>query len=651
MDNNAKRSGSTNRQRAVIGLGLALVLLLSVNIFSNVAFKPFQLDLTESKLFTVSEGTQEILASVDEPIVLRLYFTKALGEGNPEHARHFVRVRELLERYASLSDGKLKLELLDAAPFSKSEDKAMAFGLSGIPFNEAGDLGYFGLVGANSTDDLQFIRYLAPDRDKFLEYDVTKLIHRLIKPKKKVIGLISSLAIGGAGTVPYRDAPRWPAIDQIREFFEVRPLPPYVDEIPDDIDVLMVVHPKKFDDHALYAIDQFVLNGGRALVFVDTLVESTGRSGNTDPTAAGRSEFDRLLNSWGLALVPNRIAGDLDASRRIRIRHEGRIAVIDYVAWLALNPDNFDGSDVTTGEIATLNLGTAGILETVRAPGLTVTPLITTGLKSMAIDGRKFGSQPDVVSMFRNFKPENRKMMLAARTTGIANTAFPGGPPTIKVSPPSTGKKETPSKASAPASAKPHLTRSKGPINAIVVSDVDMLHDEFWADIEDQQGRQVLRPNANNIDFVINALDNLTGSDALIDLRGRANTSRPFHLIQRIRQDAERQFRQKERELQDQLTAARTEMEALTERDIGDARVTLSAEQRAKINDFRRQMVKVRRELRDVQHSLRKDMEQLDGWLKFINIGAIPLLIVAGAFATTAYRRSRRKRPGKRSED
>ncbi|MCG8543156.1 MAG: GldG family protein, partial [Alphaproteobacteria bacterium] len=458
MDQKEKRGGSANRQRAMIGLGLALILLLSVNIFSNVVFKPFQLDLTESKLFTVSDGTQQILSSMDEPIVLRLYFTKALGEGNPEHARHFVRVRELLEHYASLSGGKLKLELLDAAPFSKAEDKAMAFGLSGIPFNEAGDLGYFGLVGANSTDDLDLIRYLAPDREKFLEYDVTKLIHRLIKPKKKVIGLISSMAIGGAGTVPYRDAPRWPAIDQIREFFEVRPLPPYVGEIPDDIDVLMIVHPKKFDDHALYAIDQFVLNGGRALVFVDTLVESTGRTGNRDPRAAGRSEFDRMLNAWGLSLVPNRVAGDLDAARRIRVRHEGRIAVIDYVAWLALNPENFDGSDVTTSEINTLNVGTAGILEPVRAPGLTVTPLVTTGLKSMAIDGRKFSSQPDVIAMFRNFKPENRKLMLAARTTGIANTAFPGGPPSIKVTPPAADGNAP--KAAASASANAHLTRS-----------------------------------------------------------------------------------------------------------------------------------------------------------------------------------------------
>lgn len=624
----------TKSQRAVAGLGLALALLLSVNIISNVVLKPFQLDLTENKLFTVSQGTKDIIGGIDEPIVLRLYFTKAMGEGNPAHAQHFVRVKELLERYASLSDGRIRLELLDAAPFTPAEDEAVAFGLSGVPYNEAGDLGYFGLVGTNSTDDIDLVRYFAVDRENFLEYDLSKLIHRLTNPAKKVVGLISSLPIGGAGQIPNQDAQRWPLIQTVREFFEIRPLPTYVERIPDDIDVLWIVHPRGFDDYALYAIDQFVLNGGRALVFVDPFFES-GRT-RTGSSAVGRSELDQLLNAWGVSLAPGKVAGDLDAARRVRVRHEGRIAVADYVAWLSLHPANMDRNDVVTGDIRKLSLGTPGILEPLTKPGITVTPLVTTGLRSMAIDVRNFLSQTDVVGLFRNFQPSNRNLILAARSTGAATSAFPSGLP--KVTKPESNP------AGSETGQAAHIEKAKVPINVIVVADVDMLHDEFWADVEGQGGQQSLVPNANNVDFVMNALDNLTGSNALAALRGRSNVSRPFHLIDRIRQDAERQFRKKEEELQQRLAKARTEMEAIMARNTRDNRVTLAPEQRAQLDSFRREMLTVRRELRDVQRALRTDLDALDNWLKFLNIAAIPLLLVAGCIVVAVFRRSRTRK-------
>lgn len=635
----------TKNQRATIGLGLALALLLAINILSNVALKPFQLDLTENKLFTVSQGTKKIIDGIDEPIVLRLFFTKIMGEGNPAHAQHFVRVKELLERYAGLSNGRIRVELFDAAPFSPAEDKAVAFGLTGIAYNEAGDLGYFGLVGTNSTDDVELVRYFAVDRENFVEYDLSKLLYRLTHPEKKVIGLISSLPIGGAGAVPNQPGQRWPVIDSVREFFDIRPLPSYIDRIPDDIDVLWIIHPRGFDDYALYAIDQFVLNGGHALVFVDPLFESSGRLG---PSASGaRSELDRLLNAWGISLVPNKVAGDLDSARRVRVKHEGRIAVVDYVAWLTLNRQNLDLGDVVTGDIKTLNMGTAGILEPLQQSGVTVTPLITTGPRSMAIDARNFQSQPDVVGLFRNFQPGGRKLMLAARSTGIAKTAFPEGPPRIKVATPSGDNpavkpQQEPTKTS-------QLTQAKTSINVITVADVDMLYDEFWADVQDQQGKQTFVPTANNVDFVVNALDNLTGSNALAELRSRGDASRPFHLIQRIRQEAEQKFRQKERELQERLAQSRAQMEAIMEREVRDNRATLSAEKRAELDAFRREMLTVRKELRDVQHSLRIDLERLDNFLKFVNIAAIPLLLVAGVFVVMAFRRFR-NRATRRSE-
>ncbi len=636
----------TKSERSIVGLGLALVLLFAVNIFSNVVLKPYQLDLTQGKLFTVSKGTKTIIKGIDEPIVLRLFFTKVMGEGNPQHTQLFLHVKELLERYASLSKGRIRLELFDAAPFSPAEDKAEAFGLTGIAYNEAGDLGYFGLVGTNSTDDVELVKAFTPDREPFLEYDISKLIYRLTNPKKKVIGLISSMPIGGAGAVPNQEGPRWPIIDRVRESFEIQALPSYIDKIPDNIDVLWIVHPRKFDKFALYAIDQFVLRGGHVLVFVDPLFESSAKISPT--ISPEQSDFNRLLNAWGVSLVRGKVAGDLDAARRVRVQTpEGRTAIADYVGWLTLTPRNFDLSDVVTSDIKTLNMGTAGILDPVPRPGVKVTPLITTGKRSMEIDERKFEGQPDVVGLFRNFQPDNRKLILAARSTGIAKTAFPEGPPTIKVTPPSSGGAAKPKTLASDQA--PQLMQAKKPIDVITVADVDMLYDEFWADVKDKDGQQTFVPTANNADFVVNALDNLTGSNALAELRGRTATSHPFYMIQRIRQDAEQKFRQKEKELQERLAQSRSQMEAMLDRDTRGSGATLSRAQREQLNTFRKKMLTVRKELRDVQRSLRIDLERLDVWLKFFNIAAIPLLLVLGVLVVSLYRRLRGG-PVKRSE-
>jgi ABC-type uncharacterized transport system involved in gliding motility auxiliary subunit len=615
--------------QALIGLVLALILLLATIVFSNIVFKPVKFDLTEHKLFTVSDATRTVIQAIDEPVVLRLYFTKALGEGNPAHARHFERVRDLVERYVEISDGRLHMELYDAAPFSPAEDRAVVFGLEGLPFNQAGDLGYLGLVGTNSTDDIEVIRYFSPGREAFLEYDLTKLVYKLANPKKKVIGVISSLAIAGAGAVPGANAPKWPAIDQIREFFDVRPLPAYVETIPPEIDTLLIIHPLKFDSHALYAIDQFILRGGRALVFVDSVVETAVQVG-AGPSAGVRSQFDGLLNSWGLSLLPGKVAGDLDAARRVRVRHEGRIALADYVAWLNLTDANVNPRDVVTADIRAINLGTAGILrETGGSDGMVV-PLLQTGPRAMAIDARKFHGRPEPIELFRNFRPENKRYLLAARVTGRTRSAFPDGPPT---------------KAKGGDLQDEHLGRAALPINVIVVADVDMLHHSFWADQSESGERAGTAPTADNVAFVVNALDNLTGSSALAGLRSRGGSERPFHLVEKMRQTAERKFRRKERELQQRLDRVRQQISALEGKERPDTTSILTPQERAEMDGYRREIVSVRRELRDVQRSLRTDLDQMDTLLKFLNIVALPLLLVFGAIAAAIYRRSRIKPP------
>ena len=631
---------------ALGGLALAVVLLFAVNIFSNASFQSTKFDLTQGRLFTLSQGTRNVLKGIDEPITLKLYYTKLLGERSPQHANLFERVRELLSRYADLSGGKVRLELLHPEPFSDAEDRAVAGGLQGVPINNAGDFGYFGLTGNNATDDQVVIPFFTTEREAFLEYDLTKMVFTLANPARQVVGVMSALPLEGGNPMrpPFQQSPRWAVLDQVNEFFQVLPLPVSYTEIPDNVDILMLVHPHGLSDVTLYAIDQFVLKGGRALVFVDANAEVDQMNlGPAGPTP--RSDFDKLLNAWGVKLVQGKIAGDLDAARRVNVRVAGKAAVTDYAAWMTLGEKNFDTGDAVIGDIGRLNVASAGILEKTGAEGIEVTSLIHTGPRSMAIDAAKVAGQPDVVGIFRDFKPGGAPLMLAARIKGAVNSAFPDGPPPS----PNTDGAANPSPANPPATPTaqapkaPHLKQSAKPANLIVVADVDMLHEQFWTDTRELMGQRLLVPFANNADFVVNALDNLSGSDAMIGLRGRAQSKRPFYTVQEIRQAAEQQYRSKEQSLQTKLEDVRHKLEALERRRGAEGDIVLSVEDKAAIEKFRGEMIATRKALRDVQRALREDIDRMDAWLKFLNIAAIPLLLGLGTIVATVIGRIRRK--------
>jgi ABC-type uncharacterized transport system involved in gliding motility auxiliary subunit len=623
------------------GLALSVVLFFAINIFSNAAFQGLRLDLTEGKLFTLSKGTLNVLSTIDEPIRLKLYYSKLLGQRSPRHATYFERVSELAAQYGNLSRGKVIFEVLNPEPFSDVEDSAVAAGLQGIPLNNAGELGYFGLVGTNSTDDRAAIPFFTTERETFLEYDLTKIVFTLANPERKVVGLMSPLPIdGGASKPPFTPKPAWAVIDQIKEFFDVRPLPTELREIPEDIDILMLVHPKGMNDFTLYAIDQFVLKGGRALVFVDANAEvdvpADGRM-----TSLPRSEFNKILNAWGVGLASNKVAGDLDSARRVNVRVGGKMTVVDYVVWMGLSKKNFDAKDAVTGDISLINVASPGILEKIEGAGTDVRPIITTGKRAMGIDADKVIIRPDVVGLFRDFKPGDKPLTLAARITGPVKTAFAEGPPQEN-----NKEKNKEKDSGAPGGQEipaGHLGESVKPVNLIVVADVDMLHDRFWVEIRQLMGQRLLVPNANNADFVVNSLDNLGGSDALIGLRGRAESSRPFKLVQEIRQDAERQFRAKEQSLQTELESVQAKLQNLVRRRGTGTEQVLAPEDKAAIEKFRAETVKVRKELRRVQRALRKDIDRLDGFLKFVNIALIPLLLGAGTILFTFALRARRK--------
>lgn len=618
-----------NRLRAYIGIVLAAAAFLAVNVLANEALNGVRVDLTERRLFTISESTHRILRSIDEPILLRLFFSRELGERNPDYANHYDRVHGLLKQYVELSGGKLRLELHRPEPFSRDEDRALAYSLTGTPVNAAGEPGYFGLVAINSTDDQATIPFFSLDRESFLEYDLTKLIHTMVDPEKKVVGVLSTLPVHGRHAPPYGTMPRWPIMGQLDPLFDIYPIDVDAREIPGNVDLLMIVQPTRMTRQTLYAIDQFVMNGGRALIFVDPFAEAQTTTSRTGKEL-GNEDINLVLGKWGLVMAPDKIAADLDAARRINTPVEGRLQVLDYVVWLGLEPKNFNRRDLATAQMSRVNLATAGILDRVRGAKTEITPLMSTGTRTMRIDVAKVArADPDVIGMFRDFQPTGEAFTLAARITGSAESAFPDGPP--------PGMPE--------GAAQRFRARAEKPVDVIVVADSDMLFEKFWAEMRVEGDQRVAIPFANNADFVVNALDTLSGAEDLVGLRARREASRPFLLVDRIRREAERQYRSKEKELIARIQQTQAELDSLVGREgATSGGEVLSARDRGRIDALRRDVVTMRQDLRQVQHALRKDIERLDGWLKFVNIGAVPLLLGVLTVAILAGLRLGRRR-------
>ena len=621
------KSKTSNRAKLALGgLGFAVAIFFAVNIFANAALKGQRLDLTEDRLFTLSEGTSQVISSIDEPITVRLYFSKALGEVNPRLQTYFNRIRDLLDQYANISEGKLRFELYNPEPFTEDEDRAVAFGLQGVPINNAGDRGYFGLVTTNSTDDQETIGYLNPRREAFLEYDLTRMIQGLVNPEPKTIGILSGIPING---IPMAQQPRWAVVDQIADFFDVRNIEATEMTIPEEVDILLIAHPKQLNELLLYAIDQFVLKGGPALIFNDPNSEVAIAVARGAP-GAGVSDLGPLLKAWGVALEAGKVVGDLDTARRVNVRRDGQIAVADYVVWLSLDKRNFNTNDPITSNLNRVNVASAGSL--VAADGATtkLTPLITTKVRAARIDAEKVRMNPDVVALFREFKPEGKPLTIAARVQGLAKSAYPDGRP-------------KPDKEKQLESVATHMAAAKDPINVIVVSDADLLHDQFWVEQQDLFGQNYQVPFASNADLVLNALENLAGGSTLVGLRSRGETTRPFSMVLRIRQDAELKYRAKEQELVTKLKQVQQEMTQLVSQEENGGEATVTTADRQAIENRRREMISIRRQLRDVQHALREDIDNLDMLLKFLNIVVIPLLLGVATLVLILFRRVRHR--------
>ena len=610
------------RDRTTLSLGgiaLAIVLFLAINVFSNAVFRSAQLDLTEEALFTVTDATKNLLSALDEPIRLRFYISDLVREEIPALATYSARVEEMLQQYERLSAGNVQVEVFHPQQFSPEEDQAVGYGIVGVPASAAGAVIYFGLAGTNSTDDEDIIPFFSPRRENFLEYDLSKLVFNLSRPKKTLVALISSLPVNADPRARYRP---WISFEQAGQFFDFRILGGEIEEISEQIDILLLVQPTGLVDKTLYAIDQFFMRGGKALIFVDPHAEMAPRPRNPQQSyqAPPDHSLGPLFKAWGLEAGVDFVVGDRLQAQRVTARSAGRGVVTDYLPWITLGPQSIERDDVVTSEIERISILSGGRLGLTEDSGLTMKPLLFTSLQSTLLARKSVRPAPDPLGFISDFESDETAYTIAARFTGIVKTAFPDGRP-IEINP----RGEVVGRPDPEGDAAAHLMESTEAINIIVVADADMLSDPAW--LRGQGGTST--PVAQNGDFFINALDNLAGTSDLISLRGRGLAARPFNTVDDIRRDAETRFRSKERELVESLRDTERKIAELQNEDQGTA--LLSREQRDAINGFRTEIVRNRAELREVQHALVQDINRLDLRLKLLNIGAIPILI--GVFA------------------
>ncbi len=626
---------------SLVGVIAVAAIVIGINMFADARLANLHVDLTQNHIYTLSIGTRQILQGLKEPITLRLFYSRELGSAVPVYGAYADHVREELREYAAMANGKIKLEFYDPEPFSDTEDRALAYGLQGVPLDQGGTQIYFGLAGSNLEDDERTIAFFQPERERFLEYDLTKLVYDLSNPKRPVVGIMSSLPLdgdprmmmamqgqGGAGA-PYASTML------LRQTNQVKPVPTDAQVIDPDISVLLVAEAQNLSEATQYAIDQFVMRGGRLMVMVDPWSEAmagTPSPNGMPPTDTG-SNLKKLFDAWGIEFDPAKVVGDLTGAWRVRAGQGESNQAVNYVAWFNVR-DGINHDDPATADLQQVTVASSGFLEKAPKAAIDFTPLLTSSAQSEVIPVDQV-KMPDPTKILAAFKPSGGPRVIAARIHGVLKSAFTG--------PPQLGKDQKPA-----ANLPPYKAQTDGPTNMVVVADSDILADRFWVRVSDFFGQQTQMPFSDNGPFLANLIDTLAGGNALIGLRARGDTSRPFVLVNQMRNEAEAQFRRTEQALQKHLNDTEQQLRSLRQGQNGSAKnsedVVITPQQRTAIDAARKDIVDTRQQLRAVQFDLNRNISALQTELRLFNIVLVPAVLAIAAIVLGVMRSRRRAR-------
>lgn len=639
------------RRYALLAALAMFVMFVAANLTSNSWFRAWRIDLTQDRLYSLSRGTQQTLDQLTEPVELTLYYSRDAAAPLPQLQAYAARVREMLQTFQARSHGRVRFREVDVEPYSEEEDAAVEAGIEPLRPGQNADPIYFGLTGANAIDDRRTVPFFAPEREPFLEYEITRLIYELENPNPTQVALITSLPFdpARAASSPASGGVNSVFAAEMGRLMQVTKLTPDFADIPADTDVLAIIHPGALSQAQLYAIDQFILRKGRAFIAIDPAALSAQQTGGFDPfnpmsEAPSSSTLEPLLGRWGVAMAPN-VVLDLENALPVQAQNPqtGQVENVRQPLFFTVPADQLDRQDLMTAWLRRgINFGLAGGLSWSEREGIEVHALARTSGVTMRMPGPAALMRPspyEIMSMWP--QTSGRIETVAVRLSGNLETAFPEGRPAPEPQLDENGQAAPAEQPAERPEQGEQLTRSASPAEIVIVSDVDFLADDFYVD--PQSGASA----ADNGSFALNAIDVLGGSDALVSLRSRAPSARRMDMLDRMEADADRRIQRRQEELQDELRDTESRLAELQTRGRGSGFFTgnlgaeLTPEENAEIERFRARVIEVRGELRNTERSLRGDIERLQALVVFLNVWLAPLL-VAGVGLFLFWRRQRR---------
>jgi ABC-type uncharacterized transport system involved in gliding motility auxiliary subunit len=612
------KSGSKIIAILLLFAGLVLVNYLASSF-------PVRYDATSEKIYTLSPGTRALLSKVSEPTTLDLYYSSDASGQYVEYKNYADRVQEMLRQYVRASHGMVRLNVIDPEPDTPEEEKATAAGIEPqtIP---GGTQFYFGLV-ATQADQQKVIPALTPQREQFLEYDVSELIYGVGQADKKKLGLITSLPLQGSPGMPMMGQPATEGqyvVSEWEETYQIVPVEATATSLPAGLDVLAIIHPENLTPALQFSIDQFLLSGKPVFLAVDPsslyFKRQAGQSamfGGPQPNVS--SDLPVLLGGWGIAYDPNMVVGDLENAEEVELHDQSHLR---YPVWINLTQDDFNAKALPTAQLETALFIEAGSVKLKPGTDLTFTPLIQTSDRSGEIPTAALQfAQPEEVA--RQVKASGKRT-IAALITGSFKTAFPDGPPKEPEPADQKGAKAAPK----PAAAQ-FLKASKTSSILIIVADTDWLFDDYSVQKFDFMGQAAAKPFNDNLAFAANSLDFLAGSRDLISIRGKGDSVRPFTVVKKMEADAAEKYKEKLTALETRINEIQGKLAELQGKTSEGGKLLASPEATRAIEDFQKQAAAMRAERRGIRLALREGIDSLENWLLVINLLATPLLVVA----------------------
>ena len=618
-----------------------LLLVLGVGLFN--ALPAMRVDLTQDSLYTLGDGSRELVTELSEPITLDFYFSSSIAGELPQLKDYAQRIVDLLHEYAALSPDKVIVNVIDPEPFSEAEDLVTVAGLQGAPVTLGGDSLYMGLIASREGGEQEVISFFNPERERFLEYDISQIIYRIGQTSTLNVKVLSGVQMfGGYDFATQRSSGPWAVIEQLKGVAEVEEIHPPQQVIDAETDVLLIIHPQDMDEPTLYAIDQFVLSGGKAMFFVDPHAEINSRM----PGQADGSELARLFKAWGIEFDAGKIVGDSRWGMRIS---SAQGPALPHVGIIGLAREAMSVDSVITAELDSINLASSGYLSLSDTSSLRFEPLLRSSADAMLIDAERYVAIKDHGELLADFVATNESYVLAAEISGEVQSAFSEAPKTLVSDTEASETEASDADLIDPAEEPDSLESAaqverpehlqQGQLQVIVVADVDLLSDRLWVQVSNFFGQQVVSPWASNGDLLMNAVENLGGSQALISLRSRGQYARPFEVVNELRNTAAEEFKQQEQVLLQRLEELEQRISGLTPALDGQGEPMLSDEQTSEVEAFEQQRLDTRKQLRQVQHQLNQSIDALELKLRWLNIGLIPVLLLLTMAGVLYYRR------------